>query len=390
MADRGGGSGVTRVAAWPAPAGGGRRAARGMACAALWVFGASVGLGVAGCDPFDPTLLGDAATAAALRHPPPRPSGPDLPNGEELTFALRDIVLAQDAERWRDIGLDLDGLDSQPPDPRVECIPPRTGARPETDGTEGIDNAFGHRLWPLIALALPDFEEKVAEAHGSGRGAMLIRVEGYSGADDDPRVEVTIAQSVDGTSLARDAVHMEGTELLQADGSAAPPPAWEGADTFIARGDAFFRNDPEAPLVADDNAYVAGRTLVARLPDRVDLLFFADDAGVRIRLTDATILGRMSADRSTLEDALVAGRFALLDLLETSDYVGVCDGTPERDLAARQFETIADVRSSPGTGGPDVECDAVSVAVGFTGVRGHWGGISEDVQPLPNRCAMDE
>ncbi|MFT5357854.1 MAG: hypothetical protein ACI9KE_005091, partial [Polyangiales bacterium] len=50
---------------------------------------------------------------------------------------------------------------------------------------------------------------------------------------------------------------------------------------------------------------------------------------------------------------------------------------------------IADVRSSAGSGGDGVECDAISIGVTFRAVAGRWAGLGPSV-PLPNPCTAME
>jgi hypothetical protein len=49
------------------------------------------------------------------------------------------------------------------------------------------------------------------------------------------------------------------------------------------------------------------------------------------------------------------------------------------------LQGIVDVRSQPGSGGPDVPCDAISLGVEFTGYRVRFAGLA-DGRPLRNLC----
>jgi len=322
-----------------------------------------------------------------LRKPPPRPTNGD-PGGEmELTMAMRDVVLNQDGDRWRDIGLDLDDLDSQPPVPDVECVPPDTDAEPILDGDDGIDNAFGDELYPIVRLALPNLEEQARANQELGLGTILVRIRGWNGTANDPRVDAYISQAAAGTPADPESVRFEGFDLVNVDdGLPAPLPAWDGSDNWFARDDTFFMGMEDTPVIRDDNAYVVERTVVARLPDRIDILFFAGaDAGVRVRLTDGWTFATFNEDFTETEIATVAGRWAILDLLETGDNIGICTGSAERRIVENQLDAVADVRSRPGTGGPGVPCDAVSLGVTFRGVVSHWGGLGPSL-PLPDPC----
>lgn len=376
---------------------------------ALWF---SIVLASSGCKVFDAGLIAppedasptvdvptvDAPTPdvpinpSGLRKVPTRPpTASEGPDAESVLFALRDVTLRQDADRWRDIGLDLDDLDSVPPVPEVECVPPNETAEPEIDGNDGIDNVFGNRLYPLVEIVLEDLEEKSRTNQAAGLGAILLRMTGWNGTRDDPRVSILLSQSAAGTTAAPDSVRFEGTTLVnESDGLPAPLPSWEGDDHWFARDDTFLMADEDRPRVRDDNAYVSDGTVVMRLPDRVDILFFAGStAGVRVRLTDAYAFGTMNDDFTAIEVATVAGRWAVLDLLDTGNNIGICVGTPERNIVETQLDTIADVRSTRGTGGPGVVCDAISLGVTFRAVRANWARLGPSL-PLPDPCIEPE
>lgn len=358
-----------------------------------------VGL-LGGCDVFDPSLLDgadlgeaqdgeapgvDMRSADGLRKVPPRPDVADGPNVDPVLFALRDVQLNQDGERWREIGLDLDGIDTQLPDVQVECVPPDDSAEPALDGEEGIDNVFGAELFPVVSLAITDLQARARENHVAGLGTILLRASEWNGTANDPRLTIELTQAAAGTSADPASVEFEGFDLVgSGDRAPAPPPAWDGNDHFFARDDTYFGGDP---LVRDDNAYVADGVVVMRLPDRVDILFFVGaDAGITVRLTDAYAFATLDGDQQNLTTATVAGRWRVIDLIESGDNIGVCVGSAERTIVENQLDKIADVRSTPGTGGPGVACDAISLGVSFTGIRANFADLGPS-RPLPNPCA---
>lgn len=364
-----------------------------------------------GCSVFDPSLVevdagtdsgidtgtdsGDSGTDAGpgeLRHRPERPpastEGPDV---EALTVALRDVVLNQGGEQWRTIGLDLDGLHTTREEPSVECVPPAEDAMPPLDGDFGIDNVFGASLYPLVQLAIPNLESDSREAQLNGLGTLVIRVFGWNGTPNDPRVDVLLTQAAGGTSAADVTGFTFDEFILTEDGSApAPPPTWEDGqeDVYFGRDDTYLMGNESQPLVRDDNGYVRDGTIVMRLPDRIDILFFAGDAqGVRVRLTDGTAMATLDEELG-FSIATVIGRWGINDLLETGNNIGICVGTEQRALVDRQLQRIADVRSRPGTGGEGVICDALSLGVTFVGKKARWAGLGPS-RPLPDPCTPD-
>ena len=346
-----------------------------------------------GCEVYDPALVRpavDAGPACELLHPPPRPDlADDGASVGERVWALKDVVLNQDGERWRTIGYDLDGLCSVAPTPAVECVPPARGADPETDGESGIDNAFGHWLYPLVQVTLPTLEADARASEELGVGAILVVLDGWNGEPNDSRVEATLLVGVTGTTGESDGTRPDvveaGSQITVSDGSAAPPPAWDGNDWFWVRSDGYSETDPTQPVLFDDNAYVSEGLLVAQLPARVDILFQATEQAVLVRLTESIAVARL-VDGGARIEAMVAGRWPVVDILETAERVGICEGTGEYRLISDQLDRIADIRAIAGTGGEGVPCNALSLGATFTGYAAHLGGALA-APPVPNACA---
>ena len=358
-------------------------------CAALVVVST-------GCQVYDSSLLDSGVDGGRVdagpcnsRVPPARPSTPDAADTEEVIFGLRMVVLDQtDGDAWQRMGLDLDGLCTGPPAYETECLPPRR-SQPPGDGDDGIDNTFGSDLFPLVDLAVMGLQSTARAAQEEGK-LPAVRIRQWNGMDDDPQVDVTVTNAIymvrdagDGTPAAHRLEAFEPVDPMS--GMRLPFPLWDGTDFAYFRVDTFFEGDLDRPLIRDDNAYVVDRWIVASLPARVEILFPADEVGVLVRLTDATAIGRISEDGLTLEDAVVSGRWAVLDLLSTAENIGVCRGTGQYDILTGQLDTIADIRAQPGTGGPTARCDAISLGVGFTGTRMHIGGLTMG-PPVANIC----
>jgi len=367
-----------------------------------------MGLCASGCRAFDETLLEkavdagtvdaamdggmDAATpGCTLRRPPPRPDVPNGPGTGEVVFALRDIVLDQDGDRWRTIGYDLDGLCSEAPDPEVECLPPSPSAAPETDGEGGTDNVLGHQVLPVLLVVQPDLEEESREEENHGTGVIVIQVRGWNGEDDDPRVDAIMSQTVFGTRPlpdggAPDAQVPDGGIRHGEDGNAPPLPEWDGKDWWWSRDDGFLAGNPERPRVQDDNAYVSGGMLVMRIPDNFPIIFGGTRRGIVFVLTDAILTLRISEDRQRVEEAILAGRWPVHAILEEIEHGGICRGSDDYRRLERIGDLAADVRVVRGSGGPGAICDALSIGIAYSGVRARWAGVAP-AGGIPNPCA---
>ena len=275
---------------------------------------------------------------------------------------------------WRMIGFDLDNLCTDSVNRAGECTP-MMGAPAAIDGVDGIDNQFGSELFPLVNVAVPGLEATARGYQMAGQGLPLLRMRGWNGTMNDSVVDIVITSAVfstagTGTTAPPAVTVTSPTHQTLADGSPLPAPAWDGQDWAWVRADSFAAGDLEMPLVEDDQAYVANGLVVAHLPQRIDIIFPTNTVGVLVRLTGAVAVGTLSPDGMTLNNVVVAGRWAVNDLLATAENIGLCRGMGEYTILQSQLARDADLRSiPPQPGDPILSCDAISLGVGFTGYR---------------------
>ncbi len=379
-----------------------------------WLRRAGIGIGLAtglsACVVYDPSLVPrdtgpttsadapqtdvgrpDTGAPASSRQPPERPAEPDRPAEDvgEVAFGLRQVLLDQ-GDDWRNIGYDLDRRDTQAPLYETECRTPGI-ARPPTDGNDGIDNVFGDKLYPLVEISVPGLEASARSAQEEGFGLPVIRIYGWNGTPNDSKIRMVLTTAVFSTSAqgADDqhppAVDIRGPRDVLVDGLPAPLPRWDHHDWIWVRSDSYV-GDVDHPLISDDTAYVRDGVMVARLPAGVDILFPAETTGVLVRLTDAIATGIIGEDGDLA--VTVAGRWSIVDLLNTAGNVGICRGTDQYRILEGQINRIADVRRDPlRPGDPtDLPCDAVSIGVTFVGTRSRIAGLAEGAAVI-DQCA---
>lgn len=335
------------------------------------------------CTAGDAGVVGSPVGCTPAR-PDARPECAD--DGETvgpLHFAMRDIVIDQGGDRWRTLGFDLDGqcTDALAPMPSAECAP-RSAPAP-TDGRNGIDNTFGGEIVQQFLTYQPDFSTNTTVALENGRTVPIVTLDRWNGLPDDPRVQLSVAFAVDlipaGETVTPGSVTLDNTY---------PDPMWDGTDTAYPSSSSFGAGG--RAVLFDDNAYVAGGQIVARLPDRADLNLPGSVGVVRIRLTDVRLTGQLVDGGASLANTSLTGRWPEADLLMFLDDLGICPGDPTADLIRAGFAVIlarsADVRATAGTGGPGVTCDAVSTAIPFeNGIRVTLGE-TVPVTLLPSMC----
>ena len=326
---------------------------------------------------------------------PPRPdSSFEGESIEALTFAIRRPVFDQTMnDQWKQIGLNVDGFDTQDGNlDDVECLP--VGGGIASDGENGIDNVFGSTLIPLVTVspALANVHQDLRDAQEIGNATLILHMTGYNGNRDDPQVRAFISQSVAGTSMSLSNVSfVDGLLIETSSGNLATLPGWDGTDHWYVRDDGFAASMFANPQILDDNAYVSGGKLVFRLPERSQFLFLTDEIGIVIKLTQATIIVEIKEDLSGLGPLNLGGRMSVNDFLDTADSAGVCVGTPLQMTFDISLRRMADVLAAPGgAGGPSSLCDSISMGVLFEeGVRAQGVPI---VVPspyyIPNPCAF--
>ena len=368
------------------------------------VFAAAASLSSAGCSVYDARLLDidaaevpdapspmDAPLMFASRQPPPRPPIPDddIFIGQR-TFALRDSLLNQGI-MWRQIGYDLDGVQTAGATGFMTQCHPQSGDNPQTDGIDGVDNTFGSALFPLVNGVVRGLQETAQQAQMQGMGMPVLRLSEWNGLANDSRVDVAVTTAVlstsaDGIGSAPPVVNIVNPRLmLLENGMEAPGPAWDGMDWTWVRSDTFGGNDLARPAIQDDNAYVANNQLVVRLPT-LELTFPAESVGVAVSLSQAIIVGTLTQDGG-LADVTVTGRWSVAALLSTAEAVGLCIGSDQYILLETNLDRLADIRRvPPEPGEANLTCDAISVAVTFQGFPIRIASLTTGLA-IVNQCA---
>lgn len=148
--------------------------------------------GVAGCAA--PPEPGGAGHESEEDHafPPAPPEGAAEGDGPGVVLAITGVRLgrnapsgAPDADAWREIGYDLDGVITD--DAQHRTCAPAAGATFEAallDGDAGRDNAFGKSVLPMIEVLAGSAEGRTNDDILNGKYTTLIRVEGLGRAPE--------------------------------------------------------------------------------------------------------------------------------------------------------------------------------------------------------------
>jgi hypothetical protein len=325
-----------------------------------------------GCDPCqDPSLA-----RAPCKPPAPNPAG-----GEQYVFAVDTVRMGLDANKpddWRQLGLDRDCLKTPKTGEPMPCIRAQ-GAPVETteDGLEGRDNSFGRNMGGLVVQLesfkfISNVEEDQNQNLLEGRSGILAVIENWSGERDDPTVTFSLY-------LSRGVYESTGTTEILA--------KWDGNDLWSRDKSSVGINDK--PKFVDDAAWVTDGVLVAHLPAGLPLEFSGATSSLVMSLNESVITFRVADDKTSIQEGVLAGVWnadaALASMKSFAEQSGVCPNDPMFFPVEQAVVRSPDIRLNLEYR-PDLECNAMSLAMAFTGKPAKLGPIVTPPPPQPSPC----
>ncbi|MEM9070156.1 MAG: hypothetical protein AAGE52_16735 [Myxococcota bacterium] len=294
----------------------------------------------------------DAAVACLPRRWPERPSAGGR-EGLRRSYALRDLVLDGDLVS---VGYDLDGECTEN---RATSVCRQDGITAfVADGADGVDNAFGVHILPVVRDFVPDLEAQV-QGRMAGGETLVVRLADWSGTRNDVDFFFSISEAL---SIGE--------------------PRWDARDSYVLDEDAFLED--ETPRIADAAAYVADGVVVGRIPDRQPItLPWVDGSKISLPLLSGRFTAELSADLSRLERAVIQGRISTFDIRRMWDDAGFCEGTDARRALDAALQRALDGLINEGVGG-DPFCDTISIALEFRGER--IGEVERDAIDRAGQC----
>jgi hypothetical protein len=335
--------------------------------------------------PVDGAVLEDAAPVdpCTTLGIPERPTN-EGSAAEETPFvlAVRRVFIAPDTTRDADARLGIN-LDRTCTCPGPETCVLRRGAPQHCDEGTGADNAlpgvFGQVAGfrggaPLVDGANRDIAE--------GEFGILVQVGAYNGAPDDSRVTVSVFLS---------------SGILAPDGGVQPPKD-DGTDEWSLDPQSLL-GETGPPFVAkavDENAYVSGGTLVARID--VPILFGGSPSGdaplFPIETTGGYLVAKLERDGAlrAVRGGQIAGRWPTRNLIRTLGKLDVAGAplcnTPLYNELKTRVCRAADLTADPEADPTTTPCNAVSIALGFDAREARIGPLGRKrigTEPCANR-----
>ncbi len=343
---------------------------------ALLILGA---LGLAACDAdlFGPSSSSGGAPPPCVNGPtccglatlpetgtdagaiPSRPNGAPPPSGGKVVLAVSQIFFG-DTDRqgapsetaWQRYGLNIDGKTTGLGS--TDTCTPVTGAQCNAllDGDNGIDNAFGETVMPILTTLDSTFSQTANAAIQQGAPTLLVEL--------------------DGTGSGASYTSMTGALYRAAPASAVQ---WNGDDVRNVDPLSLVGGSIAQPTTVFPDGYMNGRSWVGMAPAGSAWLDLHIPVGGSelppVPIEHVQIVMQVAADGSSATGTLAG-------VIRTSDAVawtqqwasaGVqnnCDGGYSAALV-QQVEQASDIMAD-GTNEPGHTCDGISIGLGFDAV----------------------
>jgi hypothetical protein len=346
-----------------------------------WFFGVATGLGFFAACGGSPTTVGgppDAGVASSSSSGGPTDasdtdgsSGSSSSGGapvgkaafvvDRLYLGETDRAGVKNKDAWKDFGRNIDGLVtvvSSPSSTDLTKVCKRKQGAPATvhsDGNAGIDNAWGKEVLKLFDPFSPTASKSMTDAILDGARAPMVSLDGKTGA-------FVYAEKV------------------------SSPPTFAPDEERAVAADWMSGGTAKATIVSGgvaangiyDSGPIAGELLLELIPHvvvplhaaRITMTVASDQAGVS--------LGTLSGVVET--EVLVAAMAAEMGRMSPE----LCSGTTVEGI--KDSIRLASDILKDGSQDPNVECDGISVGIGFDATRVVVGAVAPAPQPEANPC----
>ena len=308
--------------------------------------------------PFDAPA--DVVAPPVTGTPPPKPSGPPTASSSRKTYAIRTLYLGettragvQSNAAWKEFGFNLDGKVTVGTSTDV-CT--RTKGAPssnQVDGAQGIDNAFGATLLPLIMSASSTVSpSKVASAeYQTGKRTLELSIVGLDGTNNQ-----TATGLGGGLFPALD---------YSGDGPVVPFPGFTAGTDWPVRVEGLadgvtIAGGAKASLVG---SWINGGVFVSGGPS-MDVALDLPLAGAGLPLlVHHAVVTLDAAGHGTLAGIADTEEF-ILALRKVAGRISTTLCGSQFDGIAQQIRQISDILKD-GTNVAGLACDGFSVGIGF-------------------------
>lgn len=266
--------------------------------------------------------------------------GTELPNGVHSSTA------------WQTLGYDLDGRVTSASDSKLNANTcHRVAGSPSgvlTDGLDGRDNNFGSRVMAVVSQLQSGVEDSFNQQIAAGGTTWLLRLDNVGPADN---------------------ANVPGALYNTAAFAAGSTPKWDGSDTFRVLTTSLTDGASlSKPYVVFAGGYMSGGVWVSGAGTYVVPFPLSVSGAVALLPVEGAILSVRVADGTGGVFAGVIGEANLATMFGgVIRSFGIC---PSSSTYAQVLATIGQasdlVRGAPQWQNPSVDCEAISIGLGFT------------------------
>ncbi len=322
------------------------------------------------------TTSSSGGTGQEGRVPPKEPSGAGAGTGDTKTFAVNALFLGETdrssaivKDAWKDYGYNLDGLITTKDSKDVCTRFQGADSAKQEDGKEGIDNAFGRTILSFILGLVPTPSKTLNDSINGGSFTILLETKGLS---DDPHQNATglSARLLIGGGLDKD----------------VKPDFNSGTFDWPYRAD---------PIIPISGAYINDGTWVNGSGGAtVQLSLFIQGVALSLSIKRAVITFKHDSPNS-ITNGTIAGVINREELVSGIEKVAgrisaqLCSGST-LDTIKTTIRQASDIMDD-GSNKPGVECNAISIGIGFTGKKvGDAKTVAKEGTAPPDPCTTPQ
>jgi hypothetical protein len=298
--------------------------------------------------------------------PPPRPAGAPVPSGTGKTIWLiaKHFYLgsttasgAVNKDAWKDWGYDLDRVCTGPTEAaeNIGTCFKTVGATSSVllDGNGCRDNDWGSQLVPLISEFDAPFEDVANVNIASGFGSWILVVYDLDDAHDDPYAPGALYKAVDWQ------IYHSGT------------PKFDGSDVREVTADSVSGFDVSRPITNFTKGYVSGDVWVSGEGSNIIAAVPVSGVTASLNVVGGVVTIGLQADHSAGGLGVMAGALRTDQVKAfvgpVAATLGLCPGTGLYDALLSRIENYVDLYAeSPTLQDTTMQCDAMSIGIGFT------------------------
>lgn len=293
-----------------------------------------------------------------------------------LVFAIthaylgdQDVNGTAGSTAWKNFGRNIDGKASTSASTDHCTLVDGAEATVRDDGTNGIDNSFGHNILPtILTIAGNSYSSTVNDKLTSADFSILLRLDGLTAGED-----------------------ASGVTAAYFGGGAFAKPKYDGSDVWPVTGESINDGKLSSPKASFPNGTYTGGKFDSGTADGEATLYLpvSDKGGLAIPIRQLRVTMDISDDGKEATNGILSGVIPTAEFLTIFKrdrgfiYPALCQGTLVNGIAS-ELEQASDIMID-GTSKSGSTCDGISIGIGFTAAAANLGEALA-VKPAVDSC----